>query len=332
MADEAINPDYAIRRIVTGHDADGKAIVTMDGPAPTQNMRGGIISTLIWGSDESPAEVWTGEDFGARENILEPPPNGSWFRIVEFPAGGPGRVHRTDTVDYVVCMSGEIDMELDDGVTIHMAAGDVMVQQGTNHSWINRGTEPCRIAFGLIDAKRQPGGSLAGPGPQALAPILPVPDGTVLPAPPLRRIVTTHDSSGNAVVMHDGLAPQRVLRTRGNVGTLLWGSDETPAEIWSAEDFGMRDNEIEPPPHGSWFRVIDYPPGLPGRMHHTESVDYVVCMAGEIDMELDDGLTVPMSAGDVMVQVATNHSWINRGTETCRIAFMLLGSKPRPQV
>jgi hypothetical protein len=130
--------------------------------------------------------------------------------------------------------------------------------------------------------------------------------------------------------MHDGLAPQRVLRARGNVGTLLWGSDETPAEIWSAEDFGMRDNEIEPPPQGSWFRVIDYPPGLPGRMHRTESVDYVVCMAGEIDMELDDGLTVHMNAGDVMVQAATNHSWINRSTETCRIAFMLLGSKPRP--
>ena len=92
----------------------------------------------------------------------------------------------------------------------------------------------------------------------------------------------------------------------------------------------MRDNEIEPPPTGSWFRIIDYPPGLPGRMHRTESVDYVVCMAGEIDMELDDGLTVHMNTGDVMVQAATNHSWINKGPEPCRIAFMLLGSKPKP--
>ncbi len=330
MADEAIDPDYAIRRIVTGHDAAGKAIVTMDGSAPRQNRRGGVISTLIWGSDESPAEVWTGEDFGARENILEPPPNGSWFRIVEFPAGGPGRRHRTDTVDYVICMSGEIDMELDDGATVHMVAGDAMVQQGTHHSWINRGTEPCRIAFGLIDAKRQPGGSLAGPGAQALAPILPVPEGTVLPAPPVRRIVTTHDASGKAIIMNDGLAPQRALRSRGNVSTLLWGSEETPAEIWSAEDFGMRDNDIEPPPQGSWFRIIDYPPG-PGRMHRTDSVDYVVCMSGEIDMELDDGAMVHFKAGDVMVQVATNHSWINSSNETCRIAFMLLGSKPKPQ-
>ncbi len=330
MTDGGSNPDYAIRRIIADHNAEGRACITMDGPAPHQNIRGGVISTLIWGSDESPAEVWTGEDFGARENILEPPPNGSWFRIVEFPAGGPGRRHRTDTVDYVICMSGEIHMELDDGATVHMVAGDAMVQQGTHHSWINRGTEPCRIAFGLIDAKRQPGGGLAGPGPQALAPILPVPEGAVLPAPPVRRIVTTHDSSGKAIIMNDGLAPQRGLRARGNVSTLLWGSDETPAEIWTAEDFGMRDNEIEPPPQGSWFRIIDYPPG-PGRMHRTDSVDYVVCMSGEIDMELDDGAMVHFKAGDVMVQVATNHSWINSSNETCRIAFMLLGSKPKPQ-
>jgi len=330
MTDDAINPDYAIRRIVTGHDVAGRALVTMDGPAPTQNIRGGVISTLIWGTDESPAEVWTGEDFGARENVLEPPPNGSWFRIVEFPAGVPGRMHRTDTVDYVVCMSGEIDMELDDGAMVHFKAGDIMVQQGTYHSWINNGTEPCRIAFCLIDAKRQVGGSLVGPGAQPLSPILPVPEGAVLPAPPLRRIVTTHDASGKAIIMHDGLAPQRILRARGNVSTLGWGTDETPADIWSAEDFGMRDNEIEPPPEGSWLRIIDYPPG-PGRMHRTESVDYIVCMSGEIDMELDDGAMVHFKAGDVMVQVATIHSWINSGTETCRIAFMLVGSKPRAQ-
>lgn len=329
MTGNGFDPNHAIRRIVTGHDDNGRAVIIEDGPAPRQTKRGGVISTLIWGSDETPAEVWTGEDFGARENILEPPPNGSWFRVVEFPAGAPGRRHRTDTVDYAVCLSGEIDMELDDGETVAVRAGDVMVQQGTYHSWINRGQESCRIAFCLIDAKRQPGGSLSGPGPQPLAPIWPVDDETALPLPPLRRIVTTHDSAGRAIVMNDGLAPQRVLRARGNVSTLVWGTDESPAEIWSPEDVGLRENDIEPPPTGSWFRVIDYPPG-PGRMHRTDSVDYVVCMSGEIDMELDDGATVHFSAGDVMVQAATNHSWINSGGEPCRIAFMLLGSKPKP--
>ena len=128
--------------------------------------------------------------------------------------------------------------------------------------------------------------------------------------------------------MSDGLAPQRLLRQRGNVSTLIWGSDETPAEIWTAEDFGMRKNDIGPPARGSWCRVIDYPPG-PGRMHRTESIDYVVCLSGEIDMELDDGEMVHMSAGDVMVQQANLHSWINSGSETCRIVFALIDSKPK---
>ena len=101
------------------------------------------------------------------------------FRIVDFPPettamraldpatmhaslgdGAPRRgrpprhpaMHRTRTIDYAVVMSGEIDMLLDDS-EIHLVAGDVLVQQGTNHAWVNRGTEPCRIAFVLIDAE-----------------------------------------------------------------------------------------------------------------------------------------------------------------------------------
>lgn len=316
-----------LRRIVTGYDARGRAIITMDGEPPRRNVRpGGTVSSLIWGSDECPAEVWTDEDFGDRDNVIEPGPEGSWFRIVDFPAGAPGRMHRTETVDYAICMQGECDMEMDDGLTVTVRAGDILVQQATNHSWINRGTETCRIAFVLIDSKEPPAGR-AGPGGQPLAPLWPFEGEEFLP--PVRRIVTTHDADGKAIVMSDGPAPQRVKRARGNVSTLIWGGDETPAEVWTAEDFGLRENEIEPPPRGNWCRVIDYPPG-PGRMHRTDTVDYIVCLTGEIDMELDDGHEVHMKAGDVMIQQATNHSWINRGTETCRIVFVLLDGKKKP--
>ena len=145
-----------VRRIVTGHDPNGRAVVTMDGPAPNRQVRPhGTVSTLIWGSDETPAEIGSAEDFGARDNVIQPPSMGSWLRVVDFPPGTPGRMHRIDSLDYVVCMAGAIDMELDDGATVHMEAGDVMIQQGTNHSWINRGNETCRIAFALLDAKRK---------------------------------------------------------------------------------------------------------------------------------------------------------------------------------
>ncbi|MEK9647476.1 MAG: cupin domain-containing protein, partial [Alphaproteobacteria bacterium] len=144
------------RRIVTGHDADGKAIVLYDGPAENSEVRfNGPQTTLFWGTDRMPASNAGDEDIGERENDVAPGPNGSWFRIVDYPAGFPGRRHKTDTIDYAICMSGEIDMELDDGVEVHMKAGDVMVQRGTVHSWINRGTEPCRIAFILIDAETE---------------------------------------------------------------------------------------------------------------------------------------------------------------------------------
>ena len=79
-------------------------------------------------------------------------PNGSVFRVVEYAPGRPPRNHRTDSIDYAVVMSGEIDMEMD-GAMVHLKAGDVLVQRGTIHNWINNGTEPCVIAFALIDAK-----------------------------------------------------------------------------------------------------------------------------------------------------------------------------------
>ena len=78
--------------------------------------------------------------------------NGTVFRILELARGVSPRNHRTDSIDYAVIMSGEVDMELDD-TTVHLKAGDVLVQRGTIHNWVNRGTEPCVIAFVLIAAK-----------------------------------------------------------------------------------------------------------------------------------------------------------------------------------
>ncbi|HYB43895.1 MAG TPA: cupin domain-containing protein, partial [Candidatus Methylomirabilis sp.] len=78
--------------------------------------------------------------------------NGTIFRIIEFAPGVAPRNHRTDSIDYIVIMSGEIDMELD-GSVVHLRAGDVMVQRGTIHNWVNRGTEPCVLAVILVAAK-----------------------------------------------------------------------------------------------------------------------------------------------------------------------------------
>ena len=80
-------------------------------------------------------------------------PNGTVFRVVEYGPGVAPRVHRTESIDYAVVISGEIDMELDDGVTVHLEQGDTLVQRGTLHNWVNRGDKPCVIAFVLVAAK-----------------------------------------------------------------------------------------------------------------------------------------------------------------------------------
>lgn len=144
-----------IRRIVTGHDAGQVAKVLIDGPATNAKYpASGNVSTMIWCTEGAPADISIGEtveDLGARILGTAPPRHGTRFAIIDFPPGNTPVMHRTETVDYVICLSGEIDMDLDRS-TVKLKAGDVMVQRGTNHAWANRGAQPARLAFVLIDA------------------------------------------------------------------------------------------------------------------------------------------------------------------------------------
>ena len=168
-----------VRRVVTAHDENGKAIVMMDDAAARVKVRPGtgIGATLLWVTDETPSDMSSHADAAEREIGVPPPLNGSIFRVVEFPPekdaegasnaemiaqmgvsrGGsdaPARhpgMHRTASIDYAIIMTGEIDMLMDD-TEVHLVAGDVVVQQGTNHAWANRGARPCQIAFVLIGA------------------------------------------------------------------------------------------------------------------------------------------------------------------------------------
>ncbi len=146
---------FEIRRVVTTHDAQGKAVVMVDAPAdkPT-SRRAGHQSQLIWMTDATPSDLSNHEDMGARDVGRPPPPGGTIFRVLELQPGVTAEMHRTDTVDYVIMLEGAIDMEMDDGVEVHLDAGDVLVQHGTYHSWTNCGTVPCRLAAVLVDARR----------------------------------------------------------------------------------------------------------------------------------------------------------------------------------
>ena len=141
-----------LRRVVTGHDAKGKARVLIDEQVKNvSSQRPGAQSSVIWSSDTLPVNN-DGNADPSREKIGTFIPGGSVFRVVSFGPGVAPRNHRTDSIDYAVVMSGEIDMTLDDE-TVHLKAGDVLVQRGTVHNWINNGTLPCVIAFTLVSAK-----------------------------------------------------------------------------------------------------------------------------------------------------------------------------------
>jgi quercetin dioxygenase-like cupin family protein len=148
--------------------------------------------------------------------------------------------------------------------------------------------------------------------------------------PPIRRIVTGHDENGIAKVLIDAAATNAKFPSPGTVSTLIWCTDKSPADISGGsgvEDMGARIIGTAPPKSGTRFAVIDFPPGNKPFMHRTESIDYVICLEGEMEMDMDDS-TVTMRAGDIMIQRGTNHAWANRSTSRARLAFVLIDAEP----
>jgi quercetin dioxygenase-like cupin family protein len=148
-----------VRRIVTGHDADGKAIIKTDermagASAPNRPY---LSRVEIWSTDRMPvdnseaAAAAQRNGFVVRHNYVGSG-QGSVIRVTEFAPGAPKFMHRTETADYAILLSGECDLELDDGKTVHLKQGDIVVQRGTMHAWVNNGAVPCVFAFILIDA------------------------------------------------------------------------------------------------------------------------------------------------------------------------------------
>ena len=171
-------------------------------------------------------------------------------------------------------------------------------------------------------------------------------------APEVRRVVTKLDSSGKAVVMID--ESMRLTAPRPpNYAANIWVTDKSLPDFTPTDDRGKTKIGLVPPKSGTVFRIVDFAPdsqgeqptdvnhmmkivgteapkrGLPPRhpmMHRTRSLDYAIILSGEIDMLLDDS-EVHLKAGDVLVQQATNHAWVNRSGKPCRVAFILMDSQ-----
>ena len=176
------------RRIVTGHDAQGRSVIVEDGPPPRVARIGGELGPMfyeIWNTRETPARIDRASGEPEEDGItLAPPKNGTRIRVLDVPPEDPrlrsltpeqarahfaevgaadaashtgsgsrhAFMHRTETIDYGIVLEGEITLILDEGETV-ARAGDIVIQRGTNHGWANRSDKPCRIAFILIDGR-----------------------------------------------------------------------------------------------------------------------------------------------------------------------------------
>lgn len=167
------------RRVVTGNNAEGKSYFVHDGPTPGGLDFGMSVFDVIWVDDPAnPDPAATQDPAASRTFHLEPPVGGSWMLVYTiYPDGWEPELtqeeietawsrfdvgdafddednpemHTTHTIDYGIVLSGEIDLELDEG-TVHLKSGDVVVQRGTHHAWHNAGPEPCIMAFTLISS------------------------------------------------------------------------------------------------------------------------------------------------------------------------------------
>lgn len=182
-----MNQQQSFRRIVTGHDTNGKSIIITDAaPALSQLIGGpgGPTFFEVWHTLETPAIIHPQPDeLDEQKLVLAPPKNGTRIRVIEFPSEGDEirkltstdaqekfrsignaavstsgngaphpLMHRTQTIDYGIVLEGDITVVLDE-VETTITAGDIVIQNGTNHAWANRSGKICRMAFVLIDGQ-----------------------------------------------------------------------------------------------------------------------------------------------------------------------------------
>lgn len=143
-----------VRRVVTGHDADGKAVVTADSALDTRpNPSGDALFTLVWTTETAPVDNDDAAD-GRDRKVGLTLPGGSVLRVVDMLPGKSAPMHRTNSLDYGIVLSGAIELILDDDAVTLVEAGGIIIQRGTIHAWRNPSTDTAaRLAFVLLDAK-----------------------------------------------------------------------------------------------------------------------------------------------------------------------------------
>lgn len=323
---------FDVRRVVTGHDAEGRAVFVSDGRPPNtvETPEGYAVSEILW-LDGPPKTADDGADrVGAFE--LEPPAGGlslriiriapapedapeeqRWIRVATDDPARPG-MHATDTLDFMVVLDGEIVLGLDDGEH-RLGTGDCVIQRGNVHRWRVVGDRPCTYAVTMIRP------DLAAPAPTAMsAP-------TAGAAGNWRRLVAGTDAAGRSAVTVDGPAP--VVYGLGEGGVALVELWQTGGPVRDPRQGGDPEGgwELEPRNGGIALRALEMPPGLEmgdAGWHTTDTIDVDVMISGHLELALPDVEPVVLGPGDSVVQRGTHHKWTPVGDEPVRYFAVMM--------
>jgi quercetin dioxygenase-like cupin family protein len=329
--------DFTARRIVTGHDADGKDVVVSDGPPPGTlrpgETPGGFgLARWLW-IDGAPATVDDGGEVPEGPVRLEPPPGGCSVMLIRFPGaregGGdwirvegddPARpgMHTTDTLDFVVVLDGRLVLGLDDGEH-ELGPGDVVVQRGNPHRWRVVGDEPCTYAVCLVRPDPTVG---PDPGAEVLAPASAAGDGRP------RRLVATTGADGTSSVAADGFPPS-ALSPGADGGVALVELWQSGGPLASPEQGGDPEDGwvLEPRGGGVAFRWVRLPAGHdPGEAgwHTTATIDVDIVVSGQLELALPDTDPLVLGPGEAVVQRGTHHKWQPIGDQAVEFVSLML--------
>jgi mannose-6-phosphate isomerase-like protein (cupin superfamily) len=340
--------DFQIRRVVTGHDEQGRPVFVSDGvpPRTVTSEAGHGLSELLWFTTP-PATTSDGSD-AVPELVGRFPENGaSTCRLIRFPGFPPGTpvddtwlrvpgddpahpgLHRSETLDLMIVIEGNITLGLDDG-DYALGPGDAVVQRGTVHRWRVVGETPCTFlsilmspdpnadASRIVDAVRVPerGGWDSGATP--------------------RRLVTTTFPNGRSGVSPIG-PPPALVDVPGLTGVAIHDFWQTGGPLTGVEQGGDVGWTLEPAGAGVAFRRVAFGPdheaGV-GGLHTTQTIDIDVVLYGEIELTLPTGpdhadasVTV-LRPGDVVVQRGTAHKWRPFGGKPAAMASVMFGFTP----
>jgi quercetin dioxygenase-like cupin family protein len=300
---------FPVRRVVTGFDPAGHEVFTHDGAPPNTVDVGPVgVSEVLW-CESGTVHVADDPDRTTQGYPLEPPPGGASVRIIRMPGIPPGTdhdetwlrvetedpttpgMHATDTLDLMVVLEGAVVMGLEDGSERTLGAGEYVVQRGTLHRW--RPADHRGWTYMVAMLRPDPS---AAPGDEVVA--------ATAGDQPVRRVVT-----GSPVV--DGGAVS-ALGGGASALTDLWF---TGGPLRSADQGGDAGGPwaLEPAPGGASLRQVQLAPNTPDDVamwHATATIDVDVILAGSVRLDLPDGVSTVLEAGDVVVQRGTNHRWV----------------------